>query len=169
MRKLILSLPCLIMLFGCASIMLGCASEPKRRMASEYMFSTDRATSTLFGDVKNKFSEHKYVTDKQDAGAGILLMAPRTFSFTCDGHKAWAHQLVQMRQEGASLKIRLAYECNYTGDEKTFGPCLEEDPQLSSKIDRIEAAFIDVLKPILQGGRQTASSHLLDDKPLDSK
>src|SRR6185437_14857963 len=106
MRKLLL----LLIFF-----IVGCESMPKRRPASEYLFSTNQSTGVLLNQLKDTFTQHKYTIAKQDNAAGILLMAPRTFIFTSTAGKTKAHQVVQIRQEGGSLKIRMAYECNYDG------------------------------------------------------
>jgi hypothetical protein len=152
-----------------AEFIASCATEPKLRAASEYLFSTDKGTSILFGDLKDSLDHHKYKMEKQDDTAGILLMAPKVFSFQSGPNKVFVRQVVQMRQEGGSLKIRMAYDCNYLGDRKTFEPCLDEDDALANKISRMEAAFVEVLKPTLHAERQPASAHSIDDKPLDPK
>ncbi len=127
----------------------GCATEPKNRAASEFLLTTDKATSMLFSDIKTMLDEHKYSVQRQDVTAGILLLAPRNFVYSNGPKKTLARQNVQMRQEGGSVKVRITYECNYAGDRKEFVPCLDGDGAIATKISRIETSLIEVIQPAM--------------------
>lgn len=139
--------------FAVLILVSACATQPKNRAASEYLLTTDKSTSVLFKDLKNQLGEHKYTVEREDDTAGILLLSPREFSY--GGSKRPARQSIQMRQEGGSVKVRIAYECKYSAD---FEPCLDSDRPISAKISRIEASLIEMLQPIMVRHIEEATS-----------
>jgi hypothetical protein len=56
---------------------------------------------------------------------------------------------VNIRQEGGSVKLRIIYDCNYSGDGRTYEVCYITDDQATAKIKRIEPALVDVIRPLL--------------------
>src|SRR5690606_29595479 len=105
--------------------------------ASETLYSTDKSTTKLFEDVKSILEKNRYRIRKMDSGTGIMVTQPRRFSFDYNGRKTYARQLMHLRQEGASVKIRLTYDCNYSGDELSYEPCRRNDESVLSKISRV--------------------------------
>jgi hypothetical protein len=122
---------------------------PKQRTASERLLRTDQPTNVLFASLKSALEQHKYHVQHEDPAAGLLVMSPRAFSYSSGGRKNYAHQLIQIRQEGGSIKVRLNYECSADGVEGPFKPCLEGDEALSQKVNRIESSFFEIVNPLL--------------------
>ncbi len=143
----------ILLFFGLA--FSGCVTQPRFRAASEYLLTTDKGTTSLFTDLKAGLGEHKYTVEKEDSAAGILLLAPRPFSYASGGHKVSARQIVQMRQEGGSVKVRISYECKYASE---FEACLENDSRVSEKIGRIENSLVEVIQPIMLKYKEDGSS-----------
>ncbi len=142
-----------------ALVLDGCASSPRFRPATQALLPTNRGVSQFFHDLSTKLRQHKYKIVNDDPTAGILLTAPRQFSFIDRGRQMVANQRVEIHQEGGAVKLRLSYKCNYSGDGHTFTPCLANDADAVKKIARVDKAFIGLLKPILrrpQTGHKTA-------------
>lgn len=125
---------------------LGCASTPKARPASEFLLSTDRSATNLLADLRANLEASKYHVKKVDPSAGILVTAPRKFTYVRNGKKTGAHQTIQIRQESGSIKIRIQYDCDYAGEENSFEPCRKDDSAAGAKIARIERALLSSLK-----------------------
>lgn len=128
-------------------ILSACASVPKSRPASEYLLTTDKSTSNVLNDLKVKLEEKKYKIQKLDVTAGILTVEPRSYIFISSGKKIFARQIVQIRQEGGSVKVRFIYECNYS--EIEFETCHAEDEDSNAKISKIEPKLIREIRPLL--------------------
>jgi hypothetical protein len=127
----------------------GCASRPVGRDPSEYLLTTDRDAQSLLKDIRTALEGKKYKIRKEDPSAGLLVAAPRKFSFEREGTKVTARQVVNLRQEGGSVKLRIVYECNYAGDGQTFDVCYVSDNEATAKINRVEPALLDVIRPFL--------------------
>ena len=138
-----------LLFFAFISLISGCAHQPIPREASEYLLTTDRDAVALLKAIRTALEEKKYTVSREDVPAGLLVVAPRRFSFDKNGSKIAARQSINMRQEGGSLKIRITYDCNYAGDERTFVTCFSEDAEATAKIKRIEPALIQAIKPHL--------------------
>lgn len=128
----------------------GCATDQLYRQPTDALYPTNRSTSNLFNDLTSKLHKYQYKVVSEDKSVGILLTAPRQFSFTSNGQRVLATQTAQIRQEGGAVKLRLSYKCNYSGDGTTFVPCLVNDQEAESKIGLVDHAFMNMVKPLLR-------------------
>lgn len=131
------------------NLFVGCASKPIGRDPSEYLLTTDRDAQSLLKDIRTTLEQKKYKIRKEDATAGILVAAPRKFSFEREGGKVSARQTLNIRQEGGSIKLRIIYDCNYTGDGQLYEVCYVTDNEATAKINRIEPALVEAIRPLL--------------------
>jgi hypothetical protein len=128
-------------------ILSSCQTTRTPRAASEYLFSTDKSQTSLLEDLKAKLTEHKYEIKTFDIETGFLVTKPRRFSIGSGGDKYSARQVVQIRQEGGSVKIRSIYECEYEQKgQRQFEACIVEDQEASAKIQRVESGLLRLLK-----------------------
>jgi hypothetical protein len=148
-----------------ALILCSCATPMTPREPSEYLLTTDMASTILLKDVKAKLEENKYKIRKFDIGAGLLLTEPRKFSFEKNGKKIAANQSLQLRQEGGSVKLRIAYSCNYTGD--TFVTCHAQDQEAAAKINRVEPALVEMIRPLLVKHAASAEAAAPEDSSFE--
>lgn len=124
----------------------GCVSVPVSRSPSEYLLTTDKNVAEVLHDVRVKLEENKYKIKAENVEAGILLTSPRQFSFEKEGQKIIGRQTLQMRQEGGSVKLRIVYDCKYMDE---FESCHRNDQHVQAKINRLEPALINMIKPLL--------------------
>src|SRR5690606_22635624 len=82
---------------------------------------------------------NKYQIKKVDTVVGLLVTEPRKFPVVRGEDKTYAEQLIQIRQEGGSLKLRFTYKCQ-NGDN--YKPCGQSDQELRAKVARVERAII---------------------------
>jgi hypothetical protein len=127
--------------------LIGCATTPKYRVASEYLLSTDLNIKTVFDDIVKQLEKYKYKPNKSDPEAGILIFEPRKFSYPSGKINISAQQVLYVRQEGGSVKLRLSYDCNYTGN--SYEQCRYSDNDVNAKISRIEPPLVGMIKPLL--------------------
>lgn len=136
----------LLFLFG---FLAGCAANSNYLKPTQVLLSTDRSTSQIFSDLRTKLGKYKYKIALEDRSVGLLVSEPRQFSLDHNGQKIEAQQTVQIRQEGGSVKVRLSYACDYTGDRK-FTPCLADDPEDNQKISRLNRGLIRLVTQALK-------------------
>ncbi|OFZ19457.1 MAG: hypothetical protein A2Z20_05370 [Bdellovibrionales bacterium RBG_16_40_8] len=130
--------------------LVGCATGPAVRGASEYLIVTDKNTARALKDLRAKLEENNYVIKKVDTNSGILVTAPRKFTYKQDGEKISAYQSIQFRQEGSSMKVRIVYKCKYSDEGiATVEPCYQDDQVLAAKAKRIEPKLIAVVQRVL--------------------
>src|SRR5690606_27728323 len=119
-------------------------------------------------DVKSILEKNRYRIRKMDSGTGIMVTQPRRLSFDYNGRKTYARQLMHLRQEGASVKIRLTYDCNYSGDELSYEPCRRNDESVLSKISRVEGLLLKKIAPALRKfADQETQEEDLDQAPTE--
>jgi hypothetical protein len=86
-----------------------------------------------------KLVENKYEVKTIDFETGFLVAKPRSFMIGASKERRPARQIVQIRQEGGSVKVRTIYECEYDHENgKFFEPCLLEDQDATAKIQRVD-------------------------------
>ncbi|MCB0349534.1 MAG: hypothetical protein KDD38_00010 [Bdellovibrionales bacterium] len=128
-------------------LLSNCATAPKPRAASEYLLTTDKGVSNVLEDVKIALESKKYKIKTVDNATGILLTYPRKYTFTSGGKRIFARQIIQLRQEGGSVKLRIVYECDYNGID--YEGCARDDADSNAKIMRIEPALVELIRPAL--------------------
>ena len=87
--------------------------------------------------------KNKYQISTLDTNSGILVAEPRKFVIMRDGDKTYGEQTFELRQEGGSVKLRLAYQCEYEVD--VYEDCLEGDIEGRRKIRRIENLLMSMI------------------------
>ena len=133
-----------------AAMFTGCATGSLYRRPTKILLPTDQSTSQVFRNLGEKIAQYHYKIAVEDMNVGLLVTAPRQFSFMHDGRKILARQVVQVRQEGGAVKLRLAYDCAYQGNQ-IFSPCLADDADANRKISHIDRGFIALVKHALRG------------------
>ena len=123
-----------------------CAHKIKRRSVSEYLFSTKRGTENFIEDLKKTLESKRYTIRNIDTTLGILTTRPRKFMIHEDGAEVQADHTIQVRQEGGSVKVRIQYKCNYTGQMEA---CSKEDAATEEKISRFEPKLIQLIKKVV--------------------
>ncbi len=125
----------------------GCAVPKVARPASDYLLSTDRSTSKVVLDTKAALIKHKYQIQKEDITSGILVVAPRKFTYRTATQKIEAEQRVQIRVDGGSVKINIMYKCKYNS---LLEACDSADKDGNIKIKRLERALLEIINPLLK-------------------
>lgn len=146
--------------------MNGCVTPPRNKEPAEYLLSTDRSTTEVNAVLKAKLAESKYTVSRENIEVGLLLFAPRGFSFENKGKKIKARQIIQVRHEGGSVKIHINYECDYVGRGANYTPCREDERPLDEKISKIESPLIEGVKNVLlKHGGTKANPTAPQEKP----
>lgn len=138
---------------------VGCASAPSKRQPTQYLYSTDKSTTNLLKDLRDSLVEKKYKIRKIDVGAGLLITEPRSFSYGEDDKKA--KQILNIRQEGASVKVAVSYTC--LDDSGKFIGCYEDNEELALKIKRVESPIIKIIRDQLTKRKKAAALPKLDN------
>ncbi len=129
--------------------LFGCATSIVPRQPSSFLFSTKNSTSVLFEDMTKELVQKGYVIKKKDITAGLFVTEPRKFKINSSEGSIKAEQILQLRQEGASLKIRIVYNCAFDGSP-SYGPCNADNVASQNKIRKVEKGLLQILKPIFE-------------------
>lgn len=130
---------------------------------SVYLLNTDRNTTTLLNALTEEFKANKYSVETRSNSLGVLTMKPRKFLIPREQDSTPAEQLVQIRQEGGSVKVSMAYRCE-DATSKTMGPCFQEDGDATAKISRIEKALLELFNRHLY---KKQTDKLINSKNID--
>ncbi len=137
------------------AVFTGCATESPYREPTRILLPTDLSTSQIFHNLHDRIALYKYKIAFEDMNVGLLVTAPRQFSFMSGDRKILARQVVQVRQEGGAVKLRLSYACAYK-NAQTFSPCLANDADANQKISHIDRGFITLVKKTIRGSSNVA-------------
>lgn len=137
-------------------VFFGCASAPKPIGPSVHLLATNRTAPELLPDVEAELLKQKYVVNKISPEVGLLALQPRDFSVQHEGKKIPAQQIVQMRQEGGSLKLRIVYRCQYKFGQ--WEPCYADHPDVANKIRRVDQMIVKLIGNQLFRERERAES-----------
>lgn len=127
------------------SFLVGCASTYETRSPSSYLLSSNKKTHILINKIKNSLEKSGYKIKGYDLALGVLTTNPRSFSVRRSGRKTKSTQTIQIRQEGASLKIKVVYRCKYE-ESDGMTSCRLEDEAADRKIRRIDRKLIRLIK-----------------------
>jgi hypothetical protein len=127
-----------------------CTSVPKPLPPSEFLLFTAKAQTEVLNDLKNYLKENKYEVSRFDYVTGILGTKPRSFAFDSNRGPAQGEQVILIRQESGSVKLRMEYRCQYPGKySDVWSPCEVRDDPTISKIERIENILLPLVAKAL--------------------
>lgn len=131
--------------FYCLVILLftACSTPPKDIAPAMHLLSTNKTPSELIPDLEASFEKYKYAVKAVNPQVGLLSLEPRTFTVKASDQDIAAKQVVAMRQEGGSLKLRIFYSCIYKGEK--FQNCNQGHPEVVAKIRRLNALVLNVV------------------------
>jgi len=122
---------------------IGCALKGRPIDASVYLLNTNRSTSALLGALEAEMTTNKYEVEARNDQLGVLAFLPRKFVIPREDRKSFGEQMIQVRQEGGSVKIRISYRCEDVSRGDLMGPCLDSDKAATQKISKIERLILD--------------------------
>lgn len=133
-----------------------CSTQHKSLEPSVQLLNTNKTPQELISDLKTALTENNYKVANENPEVGLLSLKPRGFKVSTASGEVKARQVVQMRQEGGSLKMRTTYVCNYMSD--TFESCHDGHPELIGKIQRLDVLLKNIVSKQLIKERQRAKS-----------
>ncbi len=144
-----------------------CSVPPKPLEPSVQMLNTNKTPQELIPDLKKVLTENKYAVANENPNVGLLSLKPRGFKVNTATGELKAKQVVQMRQEGGSLKMRITYVCNYAGEQ--FEKCNDSSPEIISKIQRLDVLLKNIVSKQLIKERERAKSTSIGEIDPDEK
>lgn len=139
MFRLVIFLPILML--------ISCSTPPPPMTATTHLLSTNRAPADLLPELKADFEKNKYKVRAENPKVGVLTLQPRSFSV----EGLAAQQVVQMRQEGGSLKLKISYLCR--NEVGKMAPCNTANEQLNEKTRRLNQMVVRLIDKHLMQDR----------------
>jgi hypothetical protein len=129
---------------GFLLVMAGCATKGRPLDASVYLLNTNRNTTALLNSLSEEFKANKYIIETRSNSLGVLSLQPRRFAIPRGENKSsFGEQIIQIRQEGGSVKVSITYRCE-DPTKGSMGPCFQRDEAATNKIARIERMLLEV-------------------------
>ena len=139
-------------------LLVSCATKSVPIEASLYLLSTDRDSESFLNEMAEELKKNRYEVETLNFNVGLLKMEPRRFVILRDEQRTYGTQVIEMRQEGGSVKLSMEYECEYG---QISSKCVTDDEYATEKIRRIERIIIAMVNRRLfkkKGGTKRSRS-----------
>ena len=112
---------------------------------SEYLLYTNKSQSQVISDLRMKLKSENYEISRIDYVTGIMGTKPRYFYLGQRNGEARGEQIVTVHQETGSVKLRMQYQCDYTGTGDHWTTCSVYDMTTIKKIEKLENLLLPVV------------------------